>query len=190
MKGPSTKAICVGLVIFFIGGVSFAGLTTFFNYTNNTEFCVSCHSMETNYKEYKQTLHYKNVSGVQTSCADCHVPKALFPMFFSKIVATKDIFYEIAGSIDTPEKFEARRWLLANHVWEKMKATDSRECRSCHKYESMDLDTQDKRTRKKHRRASEKGQTCIDCHAGIVHEEPLEPDDEEEVVSIKGKQLG
>jgi len=183
-KCPSTKALCTGLVIFIIGGVSFAGLTTFFHYTNSTEFCTSCHSMEINFKEYKQTLHYKNASGVQAGCADCHVPQDCGPMFVSKVLAFKDVVREMTGSIDTPEKFENRRWLLANIVWDKMRATDSRECRSCHSYHNMDLTIQDKRTRKKHTRAPDKGQTCIDCHSGLVHDEPLEPD-EDELVALK-----
>lgn len=183
-KCPSTKAMCVGLVIFLIGGISFGGLTTFFHYTNSTVFCTSCHSMEINFTEYKQTLHYKNASGVQAGCADCHVPQGFGAMFVSKFVAVKDVVREITGTIDTPEKFEARRWLLANIVWDKMRATDSRECRSCHTYESMDLVAQDKRTRNKHTRAPKKGQTCIDCHAGIAHDEPLEPD-EQEIVALK-----
>jgi len=183
-KCPSTRALCTGLVIFLIGGVSFGGLTAFFHYTNSTAFCTSCHSMSVNFTEYKQTAHYINNSGVQAGCADCHVPQAFAPMFVSKLFAVKDVFREITGSIDTPEKFEARRWLLANLVWEKMRTTDSRECRSCHEYESMDLKTQEKRTRNKHARAPKKGQTCIDCHSGIAHDEPLEPD-EEEVVALK-----
>ena len=137
--------------------------------------------MEINFKEYKQTLHYKNVSGVQAGCADCHVPEQFGPMFLSKILAVDDVFHEIVGTIDTPEKFQQRRWYLANVVWEKMRATDSRECRSCHTYDNMQLSQQDKRTRNKHTRAPKKGQTCIDCHSGIAHDEPLEPDDQEMV---------
>ena len=172
---PSTKTVCFGLVVFFVGGISFAGLNSFFNYTNKTEFCVSCHSMQTNYKEYKETLHYRNASGVQASCADCHVPKSLGPKFFAKVLAVKDVVYELMGTIDTPEKFDSRRWDLASIVWEKMRANDSRECRTCHKYTSMDYEQQDKRTRKKHSTAMEKGKTCIYCHSCIAHEEPLEP---------------
>ena len=183
-KCPSIRTMCVGLVVFIIGGVSFAGLTSFFHYTNSTEFCTSCHSMDINFTEYKQTLHYKNASGVQAGCADCHVPKSLGPMLVSKIIAFKDVVHEVIGTIDTPKKFEDRRWYLANIVWDKMRATDSRECRSCHSYQSMDLATQDKRTRKKHSKATERGKTCIDCHSGLVHEEPLEPD-EEEIVALK-----
>ena len=63
-----------------------------------------------------------------------------------------------------------------------MKASDSRECRNCHSFENMDLDSQDRSARKKHGRATEKGQTCIDCHKGIAHSEPDEPEDEDEEV--------
>ena len=176
MQCPSRKAVCIGLTLFFVGGISFASLNSFFNYTNQTEFCVSCHTMQTNYDEYKETLHYKNVSGVRASCADCHVPKEFFPKFYSKFAAAKDVYHEMVGTIDTPDKFEERRWYLANLVWDRMRATDSRECRTCHSYEAMDTDEHDKRTQKKHAAAREKGKTCIDCHAGIAHEEPLEPD--------------
>lgn len=175
---PPKKTICIGLIVFFLGGISFAGLNCFFNYTNNTEFCISCHSMRTNYEEYKDTLHYKNASGVQASCADCHVPKDLGPKFYSKILAVKDVIYELTGSINTEDKFEKRRWDLANTVWKKMRANDSRECRSCHQYQNMSYALQDNRAGKKHSTAITKGKTCIDCHAGIAHEEPLEPDDQ------------
>ncbi|WP_455199327.1 NapC/NirT family cytochrome c [Kaarinaea lacus] len=173
---PSKKTICIGLVVFFVGGISFAGLNTFFNYTNDTEFCISCHSMNTNYEEYKETLHYKNASGVRAGCADCHVPRETGPKFVAKIIAARDVFYEIIGTIDTPEKFQARRWDMANTVWDRMRSNDSRECRSCHRYEVMDASLQESRTVKKHSTALEKGKTCIDCHSGIAHEEPLEPD--------------
>lgn len=174
---PSKKSMCVGLVVFMVGGTSFIGLDMFFEYTNKMEFCISCHSMQTNYEEYKKTLHYKNTSGVQADCADCHVPKALGPKFYAKIVAVKDIFYEIVGSIDTPEKFQQRRWDMANTVWQKMRANDSRECRNCHQYANMAVEQQDKQTVKKHSTAISKAKTCIDCHGGVAHEEPLEPDE-------------
>ena len=96
-------------------------------------------------------------------------------MMAVKIRATfNELPKKIMGTIDTPEKFEARRLELAKHVWDRMKKTDSRECRNCHSFDSMDLDEQDKSARKKHipERALEKGETCIDCHKGIAHELP------------------
>ena len=177
---PSKKSICIGLVTFFIGASSLLVLNAGFSYTNRMEFCTSCHTMKINYEEYKATSHYKNATGVQATCADCHVPKDFFPKLYAKIMAAKDVYHEIVGTIDTKEKYEARRWHMANVVWEKMRANDSRECRSCHNYDNMDLSAQERTARKKHTRAPLQGKTCIDCHAGVAHEEPMEPDEEEE----------
>ena len=96
-----------------------------------------------------------------------------------KIVASRELYHKALGTIDTPEKFESHRWVLANRVWDSMKATDSRECRNCHDYENMDLSEQDRTARKKHSRAIDEGKTCIDCHKGIAHDLPDEPEDEE-----------
>lgn len=148
-----------------------------FSYTNEMEFCTSCHSMKANLEEYQETVHYKNQSGVQAICSDCHVPKAFFPKLAAKIIAVKDVYHEVMGTVDSEEKFEARRWDMAVRVWKKMKDSDSRECRSCHAFENMDTSAQDRMARSKHTRAPMKGQTCIDCHKGIAHMEPDEPDD-------------
>jgi cytochrome c-type protein NapC len=176
-KGRITLIVLAAL---FVAGIVFAGA---FNaglaYTNEMEFCVSCHTMQTNYEEYKESLHYKNQSGVQATCSDCHVPKPFVPKMITKVIAAKDVWHEIIGTIDTPEKFEARRWEMASRVWKKMKDSDSRECRSCHEFGNMDLSEQGRSARSRHAKAEEKGQTCIDCHTGIVHHEPDEPDEED-----------
>jgi cytochrome c-type protein NapC len=167
--------------IIFVAGIVFAGL---FNmglaYTNELEFCTSCHSMKVNLEEYKETVHYRNASGVQAVCSDCHVPKPLIPKLIAKVMAVKDIYHEILGTIDTKEKYEAHRWEMANSVWDKMRASNSRECRSCHDYNNMDLSAQGRSARKRHPRALDDGDQCIDCHAGIAHEEPEEPEEADE----------
>ncbi len=177
---PRKKLLTFGILM-FIGGILFVGaFNVALEATNTTEFCTSCHTMRNNFKELKETAHYNNASGVTVGCPDCHVPRDFGPKLWSKLIAAKDIYFEIIGTIDTQEKFEANRWRMASHVWEKMKATDSRECRECHSFEHMALNEQDRSARKKHQQAVEKGQTCIDCHKGIAHEEPDEPDDEEQ----------
>ncbi len=177
----SRKKTFTVLGLVFIAGLVFAGLFNMaLHETNTMEFCTSCHSMQTNLREYKETVHYKNASGVRAVCSDCHVPKAFFPKMVAKIMAYKDVLHEILGTLDTPEKYEAHRWEMANEVWAKMKATNSRECRSCHDFSQMDLSEQDRSARKRHARAVDEGKTCIDCHKGIAHEEPDEPDDDEE----------
>ncbi len=164
------------LSLVFIAGIIFAQVVDVgIEATNELEFCTSCHSMQINLEEYKQTVHYRNASGVRAICSDCHVPKPFIPKVVSKIVASKDLFHEIIGTIDTREKFEQRRWEMASRVWERMEATDSRECRDCHDYSQMDLSTQTRIARKRHDKAADQGKTCIDCHKGIAHEEPDEP---------------
>jgi cytochrome c-type protein NapC len=177
-RTPTRRVKLIVLAAIFIIGIVFAGLfNTGLAYTNEMEFCVSCHTMQTNYNEYKESLHYKNQSGVQATCSDCHVPKPFVPKMITKLVAAKDIYHEIIGTIDTPEKFEAHRWDMASRVWKKMRDSDSRECRSCHEFANMDLSEQGRSARSRHAKAEEKGQTCIDCHTGIVHNEPEEPED-------------
>ena len=176
-RGRRLGVVLVSVV--FIAGILFAGLfSTGLAYTNEMDFCVSCHSLQIPYEEYKESLHYKNQSGVQATCADCHVPKPFIPKMIAKVVAMKDVYHEIAGTIDTPEKFEAHRWDMASRVWARMERNDSRECRSCHEFSNMDLSEQGRSARSRHASAEERGKTCIDCHKGIVHYEPYEPDDE------------
>lgn len=173
------RTLWMTAVIFFAGVLATFGFGAGLKYTNSMEFCTSCHSMKVNLVEYQETVHYKNASGVRASCADCHVPKEFFPKMKAKILAYKDVVHEVLGTIDTPEKYEAHRWDMASRVWDKMRASDSRECRSCHAWDSMDLSEQDRSARKRHGRAVDEGKTCIDCHQGIAHEEPDEPEEED-----------
>jgi cytochrome c-type protein NapC len=166
----------IGAALVLVGAALAAGFNTVIAYTNTEAFCISCHTMKINYEEYKKTAHFKNPSGVRATCADCHVPRDFGPKLLAKIMAAKDVYHEIKGTIDTPEKYEAQRWAMASAVWAKMKASDSRECRACHDYQSMALDNQGKSAKKKHARAMEQGKTCIDCHTGIAHTEPDAPE--------------
>jgi nitrate/TMAO reductase-like tetraheme cytochrome c subunit len=164
-----------GFLMFLAGIIFWGGFNTFMEATNSLWFCTSCHEMDTVYNEYKTSVHYQNQSGVRAICSDCHVPKEWVPKIVAKTRATfNELPKKIIGTIDTPEKFKAKRLELAEHVWAKMKETDSRECRNCHALESMELDKQDKSAQKKHslQRKLEKGETCIDCHKGIAHELP------------------
>jgi len=141
--------------------------------SNTEEFCISCHEMKDNvYKELKETIHYSNTSGVRAICSDCHVPKEWHYKFIRKIKASNEIFHKIMGTVNTPEKFEAKRLQLAKNVWAEMKSNDSRECRNCHSVLSMKLEDQVRPARKNHKKAKEKGLTCIECHQGIAHKLP------------------
>jgi len=160
-------------VVVFAGVVG--GFTTAVGATNTIEFCTSCHDMSYNYEEYKKTVHYSNPSGVRAACSDCHVPKKnWFSQMERKLIAAKDVWAEIIGTIDTQEKFEAKRMEMAKREWARMKESDSIGCRNCHSFEAMAIDEQVKRAGKKHELAMTdgEGKTCIDCHKGIAHRLP------------------
>jgi nitrate/TMAO reductase-like tetraheme cytochrome c subunit len=179
---PAKKYAWGGIfIVGAVGGIIFwGGFNTFMEYTNTLEFCISCHEMEQNvYEEYKKTVHYENRTGVRVVCADCHVPREWTAKLIRKIKATNELFHHLWGTIDTPEKFEAERLEMAEHVWAAMEANNSHECRNCHAFEAMDFEKQERRPQERHPRAMEEGKSCIDCHKGIAHSLPedYEPED-------------
>lgn len=159
------------------GALAIGGMSGLMEWTNRTEFCVSCHSMQRNYDEYRQSVHFTNRSGAHAQCADCHVPKALGPKLVRKALALNDVIAELRGTLDSAQKYDARRPALAEKVWAYMAASDSRECRSCHSFESMNLSKQAVSGRTKHPEAAAAGKTCIECHKGVAHHLPASKDD-------------
>jgi cytochrome c-type protein NapC len=170
-----TKVLSAGFVLLagFLGGILFwGGFHWTLELTNTEEFCTGCHTMETNLAEYRNTIHYNNHSGVRAICSDCHVPHEWQHKIKAKIMAVKDVYHEIAGTISTPEKYEEHRIAMATVVWRKMKVSDSRECRNCHNFKYMDFTVQETRAASEHQRAIDNNMTCIDCHQGIAHDLP------------------
>ena len=166
--GPLTVIGLFALGIVFWGGFNWS-----LELTNTERFCISCHEMQENvFKEYQYTVHYTNRTGVRATCPDCHVPKEWRHKIVRKIQASNELWHHLLGSVDTPEKFREKRLVLAQHEWDRMKRTDSRECRNCHHYEYMDYTEQGKRAVATHSKGFGEGETCIDCHKGIAHALP------------------
>ncbi len=183
IRKPSAKysILAISSVAFFAGIIFWGGFNTGLEMTNSLEFCLSCHEMRDNvYAEYKETIHYSNRTGVRAVCSDCHVPKDWTHKMIRKSKASFEVLGKLMGSIDTREKFEAKRIELATHEWDRMKATDSRECRNCHSFEAMSPELQKQTPYKKHMKARDEGKTCIDCHKGIAHHLPKEYEDPDE----------
>ena len=173
IKGTLLTGIILGVL--FWGGFNWT-----LALTNTEEFCISCHEMEENvYQELQETVHWSNRTGVRATCPDCHVPKDWTHKIIRKIQASNEIYHKLMGTIDTPEKFEEHRLELALHEWKRMKDSDSRECRNCHNFGSMDMEKQDERSAERHdphvwevQDGKEPTKTCIDCHKGIAHHLP------------------
>lgn len=165
-----------GIIVILVGliaGVAISGTTaSIIKYTNKPEFCISCHEMEVaTYDEYRRSKHFQNASGVQTSCSDCHVDKSSWPaMMYDKTrKGVYDIYQHLRGSIDTPEKYQARKAQLVERVFEDMRANDSAACRHCHDWNTVNLKLQEGRAINAHEKARPE-ETCVDCHKGVAHE--------------------
>jgi len=185
LRLPSTKYSVLSILFggFIVGIVFWGGFNTVMDATNSPEFCISCHEMRDNvYEEYKKTIHYSNRTGVRAVCSDCHVPRDWTHKIIRKIQASKEVYGKITGVVDTKEKFEAHRLVMAEREWARMKKTNSIECRNCHSFEGMNTEQQKIRASKMHKIGQVEKKTCIDCHKGIAHNKPKnmpeEPDEE------------
>lgn len=161
------------LLVFAAGIVAWGGFNWTLELTNTEAFCTTCHEMKENvFKEYQNTSHYSNRTGVRATCPDCHVPREWVHKVIRKVQATNELFHWARGTIDTREKFNAKRLELARHEWERMKANDSHECRNCHAYDYMDYSEQGRRAVAQHIKGFAEKKTCIDCHKGVAHSLP------------------
>ena len=103
---------------FVLGILVWGAFNTSLEITNTESFCISCHEMKDYvYKEYKETIHYSNRTGVRATCPDCHVPREWGYKVARKIRASNELFHKLIGTISTPEKFSNKRLELAESVW-------------------------------------------------------------------------
>jgi nitrate/TMAO reductase-like tetraheme cytochrome c subunit len=167
--------LLVGLVI---GVVSVIGTQVAVAVTGTDEFCgTACHSHASFvYPEHKTSAHYANRTGVRAMCVDCHVPHT-YPakLIYKARAGITDAIAEARGVISTQEKFDKERWRLANIVWTEMRENNSANCRTCHDPQAMDGAKQTDDAKKQHKKFASGKATCIDCHTGVAHKEPVEP---------------
>ncbi|MFV0359773.1 NapC/NirT family cytochrome c, partial [Tropicimonas sp.] len=86
-RGRTRTSIALALLTggILAGVVLWIGFHKVLDYTNRMDFCISCHEMhDTVYQEYIKTPHFSSASGVQATCADCHVPTQFWPKMVAK----------------------------------------------------------------------------------------------------------
>ncbi|SFL19028.1 pentaheme c-type cytochrome TorC [Shimia haliotis] len=184
-KPPATISLGVLSVGGFITGIVFwGGFNTALEVTNTEAFCISCHEMRDNvYQELQETVHWENRTGVRATCPDCHVPHEWTNKIARKMQASKEVWGAVFGTINTREKFLAKREELARHEWARLSANGSLECRNCHDYDSMDWDKMSDEAVFYMRPAAELNTGCIECHKGIAHHLPERSADSSPVVA-------
>ena len=161
-----------------VGAVGVIGTQVAVYVTGTDEFCgTACHSHEKFvYPEHKLSVHYSNRTGVRAECHDCHIPHS-YPqkLIYKAEAGITDAIAEMRGSIATQEKFDKERWRLANIVWDQMRENNSANCRTCHDPQAMNPAKQSEDAVKQHKKFASGKATCIDCHTGVAHPEPVEP---------------
>ena len=141
--------------------------------TNEEQFCLACHTMEDNLlPELQKTVHWQNRTGVRARCPDCHVPHEFTDKIARKMQASREVLAHVMGTIGTREKFKEHRIVLAQREWARFKANNSKECRNCHDYNSMDFSKMRVTSQMIMRSAAERDASCVDCHRGIAHALP------------------
>lgn len=172
---PAAK---IGLGVLVAGGfIAGALFWHMFNYgmdkTNEEQFCLACHTMEDNLlPELQKTVHWQNRTGVRARCPDCHVPHDFTDKIARKMQASREVLAHVMGTIGTREKFKEHRIVLAQREWARFKANNSKECRNCHDYDSMDFSKMRVTSQMIMRSAAERNASCVDCHRGIAHSLP------------------
>lgn len=172
---PATK-IGLGVLVtggFIAGAMFWQTFSVGMEATNQEQFCLSCHTMKDNLlPELQKTVHWQNRSGVRARCPDCHVPHEFTDKVARKMQASREVLAHLTGQIGTREKFKEHRIVLAQREWARFKANNSKECRNCHDYASMDFSKMRVTSQMMMRSAAERNVGCIECHKGIAHQLP------------------
>lgn len=173
-----------GALAFLVGIAATGGFFGAVQLASTEQFCTSCHEMNTPFQELSHSLHHANAFGIRATCADCHVPPTFVAGMMRHAAASVEVWGHLRGELDTPAKYEARRLQLAQKIWKEFKANDSAECRSCHTVAAMAVSKPPTSpssgpagvsSAAMHQSLSP-GLTCIDCHKGVAHTLPKEPE--------------
>jgi nitrate/TMAO reductase-like tetraheme cytochrome c subunit len=178
LTSPSARWSVLSLLVvgLIVGAGAVIGTQVMVAATGTNEFCGgACHSMQWVDREYKQSVHYVNRTGVRAQCHDCHIPHRYPALLFYKAKAgIKDAIGEMRGVISTQEKFEKERLRMAQHVWAEFKETNAENCRTCHVFTAETLAKQQEMVRPMHQAVIEGAAVCTDCHKGVAHTAPKE----------------
>ena len=172
---PSLRYSLFTLLVagFALGSVVTIGFEYALDAVGTNAFCSSCHANDAA-REWRESVHHDNRSGIVVACSDCHVPRELVPKMVRVAKSVKEIWSHLTGVIDTREKYEAHRKAMDEKEWNRLRANGARECRNCHDPESMA--SKDKtHVAGMHKGALAGRQVCIDCHKGVGHSAPGQP---------------
>ena len=110
-----SRTLIGSVALLALGAILLGGTQYAMHKTSGTEFCTSCHSMSWATAEWHGSDHFSNATGVQTGCADCHLPPGGFEYVKAKVVTGLRDVWGVAGYVHGAS---GKRYVLvaiANH---------------------------------------------------------------------------
>ncbi|CAH2714048.1 hypothetical protein BACCIP111895_01202 [Neobacillus rhizosphaerae] len=138
--------------------------------TGKSEFCGSCHEMNTFKKTYERDIHGgANSVGFKADCVQCHLPQDSQIDFLStKVVSgTKEVITHFSGQF-SDEKYYQNRKNREDFVY-------SSGCISCHQdIDNGKFKTDNQKAKKMHtyylsKKGSKQAIECVSCHTNVGH---------------------
>lgn len=152
-----------GTLLFFVVVIaSWMMMETGVEVTSRPNFCVSCHAMEPMVKSYHDSVHGgQNDRGIQAACTDCHVShENVFAHFAGKAQSgTHDAWVTLTRNEATLD-WQAKREEHNEYVYDSG-------CLTCH--QNLEAVAGGNSYHRGYFEGSE-GLQCVDCHAGVGHE--------------------
>lgn len=156
-----TGALCIAILAL--------GSTYIMKRTSTTEFCISCHEMETHNYELKRSAHAMDKDKNPISCSQCHLPVSLGPdyLLVKSYLGVRDAAVHLFGDVNDLDRRAmqqvARRFVLDEN------------CSSCH--EDLMKNVKGEPISPEGKKAHEAWlgkdgnarRTCAGCHANMAH---------------------
>jgi nitrate/TMAO reductase-like tetraheme cytochrome c subunit len=78
--------------------------------------------------EFEHTLWLPGAQKRHASRSQCHLPQEFVPRLQRKLRSGRELYHHLIGTLATPERFEARRMVMARAVWRDLRDNHSGEC--------------------------------------------------------------
>ena len=145
----------------FLAGMLFACLAAAgVHGSSETSFCASCHEMKDTYRELQASKHWKNRSGTESQCSDCHISRGLAGLIEAKWKGLGEVKVHFLGKPSQhPAEWGARRLEMRKRLVADMPQEN---CTGCH---SVDRMVPSNREAEVAHKTITPGMRCLDCHS-------------------------
>lgn len=132
------------------------------HYTSQTQFCTSCHEMDSAVQSWQTSPHGSNELGITAECKDCHIPTSMVGTLTTKIQKLKEPYVHFVKS---PTEFEYS--LMQPELAKRARASVQDEnCLQCHNLQDIKPKNQ---TQTMAHSTAVGIANCASCHSTVGH---------------------